>query len=615
MRVKVDTEQIRSAIAATRMIANRLESSLSFSAAASLAGFSPIDGFSTSGRTLGTISDVHAPEATEAVATHLLGIADTLQAALDNTIWADGSFSGTLASLGNAFGKAAANSYGDIIATSQILRSVDPKTNAFSTPPAPAGFEASLLGLHGKFMATEPTRALAASEFWVSNAALISQAMEELNAATSALASSAETEWVARGIETIQQVQNAGRVYSANSTALATHAKLLTEVSAAEKVMTEATVLAYNAAPNPALKESIELGYLAIYQPRATGGLATTVPQFNRLLPDFKALPGGSMQVPDIPVPSAPAFDQSPIPKVAHDVLTSRGLGDVVHAKSPGEVAQMFGNANPEVLQSIAAGATPTQAASAAAPTMPPPSTLAQLGQAGGGMPGAAAGAGPAAGTAAGFTPAGLGGVGGPGAPGAQGRHALVGPGGAGQFPGPRPGGPGGTFNGTGLGASGNRNAGVSSFGGRSAGGFGAGTGAGTGTGAGAGMGRGGFSAGAGGFGSGSTTNGFGSTPGSLAGGAGAPGGAGAAGGAGGYGSAAGSAPGTHASGAHGPRSAALAGAPMGMAGRNQDRKDGAKVPKVKTVTSAVEREGNLKALLGDAPLLLPQVIGHNVRE
>lgn len=49
---------------------------------------------------------------------------------------------------------------------------------------------------------------------------------------------------------------------------------------------------------------------------------------------------------------------------------------------------------------------------------------------------------------------------------------------------------------------------------------------------------------------------------------------------------------------------------PMGA----QQGQRGGKQAKVKTVTSAVERDGNLKALLGDAPLVLPEVIGHNVR-
>lgn len=57
-----------------------------------------------------------------------------------------------------------------------------------------------------------------------------------------------------------------------------------------------------------------------------------------------------------------------------------------------------------------------------------------------------------------------------------------------------------------------------------------------------------------------------------------------------------------------------VGGAPMGGAAGRGGQKQGNKGSKVKTVTSAVEREGNLRALLGDAPLVLPPVIGDEVR-
>ena len=48
-----------------------------------------------------------------------------------------------------------------------------------------------------------------------------------------------------------------------------------------------------------------------------------------------------------------------------------------------------------------------------------------------------------------------------------------------------------------------------------------------------------------------------------------------------------------------------------GRGGRNGQQKRG----RVQAVTSAVEREGNLKALLGEAPEVVPGVIGAWVRE
>lgn len=62
-----------------------------------------------------------------------------------------------------------------------------------------------------------------------------------------------------------------------------------------------------------------------------------------------------------------------------------------------------------------------------------------------------------------------------------------------------------------------------------------------------------------------------------------------------------------------GGRGAAVAAGPAGATG-NRGRVREKASTKVRTVTSAVERDGNLKALLGDAPLLLPSIIGHNVK-
>ena len=54
----------------------------------------------------------------------------------------------------------------------------------------------------------------------------------------------------------------------------------------------------------------------------------------------------------------------------------------------------------------------------------------------------------------------------------------------------------------------------------------------------------------------------------------------------------------------------------MGIAGAGQSQQGKQrKAAKVQAVTSAVERDGNLRALLGEAPLVLPSVIGNNVRE
>lgn len=88
------------------------------------------------------------------------------------------------------------------------------------------------------------------------------------------------------------------------------------------------------------------------------------------------------------------------------------------------------------------------------------------------------------------------------------------------------------------------------------------------------------------------------------------------AGGTGAYGAGSSYAAGAHGAASQngqGARGGAFAAGPM-AAGANRGRGRDKSGSKVRTVTSAVERDGNLKALLGDAPLLLPTVIGHNVR-
>lgn len=138
--------------------------------------------------------------------------------------------------------------------------------------------------------------------------------------------------------------------------------------------------------------------------------------------------------------------------------------------------------------------------------------------------------------------------------------------------------------------------------------GFATGTGSGTGFGGGAGASA-GASGGAGsgmgaGFGAGPTA-GTGANATGTGTSTGAPGGSSAAQ----YGTA------SSSNGSQGARGSVVGGGHMGAAGAGQNRRQDRGAAKVKTVTSAVERDGNLRALLGEAPLLLPGIIGHNVRD
>ena len=618
MRIFLDTNSVQDAISQLRSIGNGFAKRSKSTQQLSLASFSQAGGLDEAGRTLSPISDERAPEATQALATYLLGTANILETALNNTMRTDDSFSGALANMGSLFNNYLNSAQPQITNFMMQSRAVEPKTNEFANPAAVATSELSLNSAHTKVTSTNSALAIAASDFWNSNAKLINNAVEELNEVHHALSSSAETQWIADAMRTITQVQNAGLEYAANSQSLAQHTAMLADAADSEKIIAKAAWYSYLAAKKPEEKEAIEWAYLSDYPGRMTSNLVPAIPTFNRLLPDLKSMPGDPYSTRDIPTPSAPSFEPTSLPQPIREALTNRGLGDLAHASTPAEVIQQMGRPNPEMMERLAAGAAPTQAASA---VMAPPSPASTMGPLTGGAPaggmhgaggpgvgsafspvsgggfGSGAGSGAAGGASGANGLGGLGAVGTPGA-GASGRHAAGSASGAGRSIGSANG-IGNSANGAarggqmgaGLGAGANGSS-------RGAANMGFGAGAGSAAGAGAGAGRPGFA-----------NTGFGS------GGAGAAGAMpGTPGATGGTGTAAGSSNvyATNNSAA-GQRGGMVAGHPM-MGGRNQNKRGGDKAAKVKTVTSAVEREGNLKALLGDAPLLLPGIIGHNVR-
>lgn len=663
MSLHIQVCDLEDAIRLIRTVGGRLAGRQQLRIQGSLRSFSTVDGLNTAGDTLGGISDERAPEATEALAIYLTGIAESLQRALDNTMGVDESLARFIASRGDSLGaRALANS--DALAhLGSALKPVDPKTNSFATPTAMAGLESSINTLDGKLGSTDQSLALDASRFWESNARLIRDAVEELDQAQHALSSSSETLWVSKAMETIAQIQRAGLEYATNSQALTGHTTSLAETVSQEQMLTSAAAAVYNTIEDPKEKAAFESAFLSSFSSRLTSNLVPTTPQFNRLLPDPKALPGDPFAIPALSAPAPVEYEPAPLPQPVRDALTQRGFGDLAHATTPAEVVQRFGHPDPDTLRAIAAGDTRTHAASA---VLAPPAPSAGLATAPGGsgisaspvgaapswsnpigntvaagFPGGASprvGAGtPASGSIAGISPgmgrgmgrgtgpaAGPSAVGGPGAsrggapgafggmaPGSQSGSARGGqglnghgqsashgpagraggaqqPGGTHQPAGSQPGGLSSRGVGSGAGASISRATGATGYPGVGPGGAGAGLHSASGTG------------GAGGFsnahGAPSTGVGTGHA------------GHGSAGTANAHGAAYG-----NQSGPHAQRSGVMATGPMAGASRQQ-RGDSAKPAKVKTVTSAVERDGNLRALLGAAPLTLPEVIGFNVR-
>ena len=618
MRINIDSDQIENAVDLLRKISQQLTQRRDLGTWQSLASFSTAGGLDEAGERLSPIGDERAPEANQAIALYLKHTADNLWLALTNTQQTDESFSGMMGSLLAPLGGPAAALTPMYAQGFQQLKAADPKTNTFDNAAVSSASESSLLGAESNLNLTDTSLAYSASDFWTSNAQLIADAMEELNGVHHALSTSADTVWIQEAMKKITQIQNAGLEYVANSRSLANHTEALGMAADSESMYASAAAAAYAAAEDPKIKSQIESDYLSSYSMRVTSGLQPAIPAFNRLLPDAGKLPSTPYASTDVPAPATTSYTPTELPPGLREVLTSRGYGDLAHAKSPAEVIQQYGRPTPETFERIAAGAAPTQSASAvlappapsaagslatgapASPTSPLTPTIGGFN----GTPQTNAGT-STANTGTGTGTAGLGLA--PGNAVAGGRGAASGQGtstglannarpgaGAGAGAGMGTGVGGGLANGRGLGAGANGIAG-SQRGGASLGpgfGTGAGTGAGAGSNAGAGAGQ--------------STNGM--RPG--IGGTGA-GGTGAHGAGSSY-AAAGS-HGAASQNGHGARGGAFAAGPM-AADANRGRGRDKSGSKVRTVTSAVERDGNLKALLGDAPLLLPAVIGHNVR-
>ncbi|WCZ34218.1 hypothetical protein CIHUM_03915 [Corynebacterium ihumii] len=600
MRIYLDVDQVENAVQHLRKISSTIARTRTSSNLLPLSGFSNAGGLDEAGERLSPIGDERAPEANQAIALYLKHTADNLWLALTNTQQTDESFSGMMGSLLAPLGHSAQALTPMYSQGFQQLKAADPETQTFDNTAVSSASETSLLGAEMNLNLTNTSLAYSASDFWNSNAQLIADAMDELNGVHHALSSSADTVWIQEAMKKLTQIQNAGLEYVANSRSLANHTEALGMTADSESMYAAAAAAAYAAAEDPKIKRQIESDYLGSYSVRVPSGLQPAIPAFNRLLPEAGKLPSTPYASTDVPAPATTSYTPTELPPGLQEVLTSRGYGDLAHAKSPAEVIQQYGRPTPETFERIAAGAAPTQSASAVlAPPAPsaagslststpasPVNTATPTISGFSGTPHTNAAASPAnAGTGA----AGLGLA--PGNAVAGGRSAASGrSNSAGLANNARPNAGGAIATGSGA---------VSGF--ANGRGFGAAPGAGRGAGTGSGA---GFNAGAGSHaGTGQGVNGM--RPGI--------GGAGAGGTGAGSSYAAAGANGAASNNAHGARGGAFAAGPM-AAGANRGRGRDKSGSKVRTVTSAVERDGNLKALLGDAPLLLPAVIGHNVR-
>ncbi|PLA11782.1 hypothetical protein CYJ48_09090 [Corynebacterium riegelii] len=434
----------------------------------------------------------------------------------------------------------------------------------------------SLRVLERLLAASNVAAAEAEAANWTMAARALDESVMALFEVKNSFSTSMETAWVQRGDAHVNKIQRAGNVYARRADAMSAHTTALGSLASAETVMAAVAATAAMALP-PAMRPAYEAQYLAVFAPRATSQLAATVPSFAQLLPDLDQLSGNPFDIREVNAPDAPSFERSPLPKIIQESFRALGHADLARATTPNDVINAYGKVNPDVVEAIKAGATQTQAASLAAPSIPPSLTpgAGMAGGAPGNLASGGVGSGPGLSTMS------------PGSVGSNAASASAAGGGAPA---------GGVAGGMGpLGAGGSSRGQQSHRGALSAGRAG-----GAASGLAAGIGAGGIAGGqAGGIGAGGLGMGGFASGAPLAG----PG----------MGAGAGAAPGTQ--GTQG-RAAAFAGGPMGIAGAGQSQQGKQrKAAKVQAVTSAVERDGNLRALLGEAPLVLPSVIGSNVRE
>lgn len=530
--------------------------------------FSAVSGLREAGEKHGAIYSEHAPLATDAFTGNVKSSAKVLKVCLDNTVMADDSIAGIVNAVGLSATPGLSGLGSNLGMSSAAAVAKSYKTQPFNNSSVYASTDSSFESLVSNILSTNTAVPSGLASNWTSNAQRIYEMVEAIGPAIASLESSAETEFVAQAIARLQLIQAAGSEYAANSAALAGNNTGLAALASSSQLMAAAAQAAALAAEavSPAAVKAVKEAFVSSYPLYVNSYLPATNPTFVKLLPDLTDVTGSDFSISGPPSPTAPAFADAPMPKGLASIFANNGYTDLANARGPQDVLQQFGKPNPDMLNAIASGATPTQVASAQAPTLPPPGALnapaanvapgaglhGGLASGAGGLSGATTGAASAAGSGA--------------AQGAFGGMPMGGAGGGGRHR-------------------------AGSLHQQSAG-FGSSAGAGAGS---------------------PSAAGFGSNAGLAGGGAGGFAGRPGAGSTGGFGgqtsatNAAGSATGNTA-GQQGQRGGFM-GAPMSQGRGKDDKKQ-----RPKAVTSAVEREGNIHALLGDAPLVNPGVIGFNVR-
>lgn len=567
--INIEVEDVNKAIADLLALGKEGNATSGVFGMASASTFSAVSGLREAGEKHGAIYSEHAPLATDAFTGNVKSSAKVLKVCLDNTVMADDSIAGIVNAVGLSGTPGLSGLGSNLGMSSAAAVAKSYKTQPFNNSSVYASTDGSFESLVSNILTTNTAIPSGLASNWTSNAQRIYEMVEAIAPAIASLESSAETEFVAQAIARLQLIQAAGSEYAANSAALAGNNTGLAALASSSQLMAAAAQAAAIAAEavSPAAVKAVKEAFVSSYPMYVNSYLPATNPTFVKLLPDLTDVTGSDFSISGPPAPTAPEFADAPMPAGLASIFANNGYTDLANARGPQDVLQQFGKPNPDMLNAIASGATPTQVASAQAPTLPPPGALnasaANVAPGAGLHGGLASGAGGLSGATTGAASAAGSGVG--AGQGAFGGMPMGGAGGGGRH------------------RAGSLHQQTPGFG--SSAGAGAGSPTATGFGSNAGLAGGGAGGFAGRPGAGST-GGFGGQPGA----------------AGATGSAA------NTAGQQGQRGGFM-GAPMSQGRGKDDKKQ-----RPKAVTSAVEREGNIHALLGDAPLVNPGVIGFNVR-
>lgn len=370
--MKLNTSEVLSAASVLDEASSHLKISNSITNFTAGLPYSAVSGFDQAGEMHQAISGVSQPEATRGLAMFLSNASGLLREQVDGFVSADGGIADTFRSPGTG-------SVGAV----QTTTPEQPKINPFNVVTPTAGRPLGLEQLVAQLAATDVPTMTGISANWTTTASAIAEAFALVPEAIGLLSGSAETESVGLAMKHIEMIGLLATQYATRSQILGTQTAGLVTLTEASGIQAAAVLGIVRAAVDPIVSKGLEEAYLNTYGPRLTAELLPTVPTFDQLLREINSVNGGLMDEGDTGT-RIPEFVKQALPKVVSQALTDAGWKDLAHASTPAEIVEQVGRPNPEMLDLITSGATPTQVASAMAPTLPPAGALGGAPMAGG---------------------------------------------------------------------------------------------------------------------------------------------------------------------------------------------------------------------------------------